>query len=325
MKLTRFTKLLALAVVATTSAMFTGCSSDDEPIANYDGNEPMSRASVNGTTVTIDFENVVSQDYEDAMAGPTSYGLNYYYNSGYTQVTGIFDNDADMMPYFASTLNTGSFGTSTAVPSFMYGGIALSDWAITSNPSTNPNPGKPFNSEWWYSEYNQMSVYNTARTATGNRGGAGAGGSDNFGIVYGFADSYGYTKDASFELPMGAATLKSLKVCNTAYTYGAIQNGNTWTGVNGVVIKTKPLKDSKGYFELIIKCYDGSGNLVKRVETPLADYRNGKNFCITTWTEIPINASNVEKVEFGLWGSDIVEGGLQTPAYVAIDDIVLEL
>lgn len=315
-----FTKFLALATVAVTAAVFTGCSSEETPIADFNGdaNAPMSRAA--HSQVVIDFDNLISFAAGDALAGPTSYGANYYYGFGDDQVQGIMDMDA----FFVAPENEGAWPVGSSVnPSFMFGGIAVSDWAMISNPSSNPNPGKPFTSEWWMSEYNQMSVYNTARTATGNRGGAGAGGSDNFGVVYGYDDSFGYTKEASFTLS-DAKTLKSLKICNTAYTYGVIQNGNEWNGEGGVVVTAESLVKTKGYLTLIIKCYDGSDNLVKRVETPLADYQNGKNFCVTTWTEVPINAANVAKVQFGFWGSDVKSGGLCTPAYVAIDDIVLE-
>lgn len=313
-------KFMTLATAAVAAIVFTGCSSDDEFLTSNGGEKaPQTRAAKQN--IVIDFENMTTSMGENAMANPTSYGLNYYHNSGYTQVTDLMSSDY----VFMSMVNSGRWpDDSDETQSFMFGGIALSDWAMISNPSTNPNPGELFNSEWWYSQFNQMSVYNTERTATGNRGGAGAGGSDNFGIVYGFDDSYGYTKEASFNILMDAATLKSLKICNTAYTYGVIQHGNTWYGENDVVIKTQPLVGNDGYLTLIIKCFDGNDNLIKRVETPLADYRNGKDFCITTWTEIPINASGVSKVQFGFWGSDVVAGGIRTPAYVAIDDIVLE-
>lgn len=315
MKLKKITKLLALAVVATTSAMFTGCSSDDAPIANYDGNEPMSR-STRAATI-IDFE-----DFDASMmANPTSWGRNYYTTvSGYDKVDMIYNNDGD----FSSVINSGVWPAGTSErQSYEFGGIALSNWCLMSNPASNPNSGNPFNADWWYSEYNQMSVYNTAKVGNSNRSGAGANGSNNFAVVYGYDDTYANTtKEASFDL--GGVTLKSLKICNTAYTYGVIQNGNKWEGEGGVVVTAKSLRDTHGYLTLIIKCYDGRDNLVKRVETPLADYQNGKNVCITTWTEIPINAANVSKVQFGFFGSDVSTGGLCTPAYVAIDDIVIE-
>lgn len=318
-----FTKFLALATVAVTAAVFTGCSSDEGPIADLNGDAtiPMSRAA--RSQVVIDFEAMMDMEGNtDVLANPTSWGRNYYTDTlNYQQVKSLMDYDG----YFLSEINSGIWPVgSTRRESYAFGGIALSDWAITQNPSVNPNPNRPFNSDWWMSEDNQMSVKNTARTAAGQRGGAGAGGSDNFGVVYGYDDSFGYTKEATFTIPVGPMTLKSLKICNTAYTYGVIQNGNEWHGEGGVVVTAESLVKTKGYLTLIIKCYDGSDNIVKRVETPLADYRNGKSFCVTTWTEVPINASNVEKVQFGFWGSDVKSGGLCTPAYVAIDDIVLE-
>lgn len=317
-KLLRFAAC-GFALVA--AATFTGCSNEDALVDNFDAadGKPLSRSA--SSQVVIDFEDVTSIGYEEAMANPTSYGLNYYQSVGsFSQVLGITDTNG----YFWSDVNSGVWPAGTAErTSFEFGGIALSDWAMTSNPSSNPNPGEPFTDKWWMSEYNQMSVYNTARTKTGNRGGAGANGSNNFAVVYGYDDVYANTtKEATFVIP--SMTLKSLKICNTAYTYGVIQNGNVWEGEDDVTVLAQSLVKTKGYLTLIIKCYDGDDNLVKRIETPLADYRNGKNFCVTTWTTIEVNAANVDKVQFGFWGSDVQAGGLCTPAYVAIDDVVLE-
>lgn len=288
--------------------------------------KPLSRSGA--SQFVIDFEDMygLTTDFAgeaDPMANPTSYGGNYYStSSSNTQVGMIYDGYG----YFSSIVNSGVWPAgSEERTSFEFGGIALSDWAMMANPTSNPNPGMPFTDKWWMSEYNQMSVYNTARTATGNRGGAGANGSNNFAVVYGYDDVYANTtKEASFEIPNEPMTLKSLKVCNTAYTYGVIKNGNVWEGEDGVTVLAQSLEKTNGYLTLIIKCYDNSNNLVKRVEKQLADFRDGKQICVDKWEEVSINAANVSKVQFGFWGSDIQPGGLCTPAYVAIDDIVLE-
>jgi len=309
-------KFMTLATAAVAVMVFTGCSSDDEFLTSNGGEKaPQTRAAKQD--IVIDFE-----DFDASMmANTTSWGRNYYKDTlGMSQVFGICDGSYS----FFSTVNEYSNETS-----FMYGGIALSNWCMMSNPSTNPNPyaskyGTSVPEDWWYTEFNQMSVYNTARTGMGDRGGAGASG-DNFGVVFGFDDSYGYIKEASFEL-QGEVSLKSLKICNTAYTYGVIQHGNIWYKEDGTVSGTAvSLKDTKGYLTLIIKCFDANDNIVKRIETPLADYQNNRNFCITEWTEIPINADNVYKVQFGFWGSDVGPDGLNTPAYVAIDDITYSM
>lgn len=311
-------KFLAMAVVAMAAAVFTGCSSDDDFLTPYDESAIQTRASSNPDgSYTITFD-----DFDGSlMANTTSYGANYYESlSGYPQVTYIYDNDG----LFASEINEhANVTTGEEEQSFMYGGIALSNWAITANPTSNPNPGKPFNSDWWMSQYNQMSVYNTARTATGERGGAGAGGSNNFGVVFGYDGYGGWIQEASFSLPEGS-TLKSMKICNTAYTYGVIQHGNEWYEDGKLSGTAKSLKDTHGYLKLTIICLNSSKVAVKRVETYLADYRNGKSICPTVWTKIDINAEDVETVKFAFEGSDNdPQYGLNTPAYVAIDDIVL--
>ncbi len=311
-------KIMTMAVVATAAAVFTGCSSDDEFLTSYEESVPKTRATPNPDgSYTITFD-----DFDESlMANTTSYGANYYESlPGYPQVTYIYDNDG----LFESVINEHvSITTDEEEQSFMYGGIALSNWAMTANPSSNPNPGEPFNSDWWMSQYNQMSVYNTARTATGERGGAGAGGSNNFGVVFGYDGYDGWIQEASFSLPEGS-TLKSMKICNTAYTYGVIQHGNEWYEDGKSSGTAKSLKDTHGYLKLTIKCIDGSNTVVKRVEAYLADYRNGKNICPTVWTTININADSVETVKFEFEGSDTDPVyGLNTPAYVAIDDIVL--
>lgn len=162
-KLLRFAAC-GFALVA--AATFTGCSNEDALVDNFDAadGKPLSRSA--SSQVVIDFEDLMSFEGVDVLAGPTSYGRNYYSDYSGTQITGIMNLDGS----FTSMENEGSWPLGSDIaPSYMFGGIAVSDWAMTSNPSSNPNPDKPFNKDWWYSEYNQMSVYNTARTATGDR------------------------------------------------------------------------------------------------------------------------------------------------------------
>lgn len=99
MKTIKSFKIFAVAMVAIASAMFTGCTSDDDDLfANYDGDveNPMTRAAVRGDSTIITFD-----DFESGMAMPTSYGANYYGAVGsYSKVTSISDG------IFTSTVNT---------------------------------------------------------------------------------------------------------------------------------------------------------------------------------------------------------------------------
>lgn len=248
------------------------------------------------------------------MAMPTSYGANYYGAIGsYPQVTNISDG------VFTSSVNKISGSTA-----FWNGGIALSKWNIMSNPTETTNITKPsgtISEDWWYSYNNQMSVYNTASTDGANKN-AGHSGS-NFGVVYGYKDSYNsqwmdkpsFTLDDSYDLC-------GLWYCNSSYVYGVMTNGNKFgnIGVAGSMAETN------GYFEVILECYDAAGKLIDTKTQLLADYRIGNTQVtpVTTWTYWPINVENVKTVKFNFAGSDTGAYGLNTPAYICIDDIVIK-
>lgn len=67
-----FYKIMAMAVVAMTVAVFTGCSSDDDFLSPYEESAIQTRAT-NATNAIIDFDNVPA----DVMASD-QYGANLY-------------------------------------------------------------------------------------------------------------------------------------------------------------------------------------------------------------------------------------------------------
>ena len=128
-KLLRFAAC-GFALVA--AATFTGCSNEDALVDNFDAadGKPLSRSA--SSQVVIDFEDLMSFEGVDVLAGPTSYGRNYYSDYSGTQITGIMNLDGS----FTSMENEGSWPLGSDIaPSYMFGGIAVSDWAMTSNPS----------------------------------------------------------------------------------------------------------------------------------------------------------------------------------------------
>lgn len=114
-----FYKIMAVATVAVTTAVFTGCSSDDDFMVEPIGSgTSQTRAVTNPDgTLTITFD-----DFDSGMlAGPTSAGENLYSYQGYPQVTTIYDNIPEEHLFF-STFNTVSGSTE-----YSSGGIALSN------------------------------------------------------------------------------------------------------------------------------------------------------------------------------------------------------
>lgn len=308
-----FTKFLALATVAVTAAVVTGCSSDDEPFANYDGTKPMSRAA-NVTTV-IDFEDFPS----DQMAGPTSQGDNCMIEAGSGKTTSDITSIWNENGTFAS-----QFNDIKGINAWSVGGVALSKWNYRSNPSSTsdisiPSDGK-IPTDWWYSWRNQCSVYNTA-SVDGSNSNAGHSGS-NFGIVYGYNDTWTNSiGEAEFYFGV-AGKFVEFWYANNSYTYGVIKNGNTFGGTG----TTTSLKDSKGWFKVIMYLYDEAGSLITTQEKYIADYRSGHTTVepVETWTKWTVNVEGVQSVKFNFEGSDTNIYGLNTPAYLCIDDLKIE-
>lgn len=299
------TVLFAGAIVAAVT--FTSCSSEDEPMmpASADQNELASRSAERDVAHIITFE-----EGDRILAGPTSYGANLYANySGvkYTQ----YEYSYSRGETFTCGLN------STSGLNFSSGGIALSQWNIMSNPSGQTG-------DWWYSYLNQCSVYNTASTDGLNQG-AGAAGSNTFGIVYGYVDFYNSKWMSkpyfTFSSPKNVV---SMYVCNSSYVYGVIKNGNKF-GAQG---SADSLEKAKGWFKIAATGYDRNGKAVKTVEKYICDYRDSANPQIpvsTTWEEWTLGLENVVKVEFNFEGSDVdPQYGLNTPAYICIDNITFK-
>lgn len=169
--------LLGLAAIAL-AMVYAGCSKDEDALrfgearqAERTGTLGDARGGAlrSGSSVVIDFKGFASS----MMAGPSSYGENYYSASASLQVKSITNG------VFTSTVN--SHGGSVE---FWNGGIALSKWNYYSNQGDSSLPD-----DWWYSYMNQMSVYNS-HSQDGSNKGAGHRGDDNFGVVFGYVDSY---------------------------------------------------------------------------------------------------------------------------------------
>lgn len=297
--------LFGVAVVA--SVTITGCSSEDEPFDTMPQDELASRSGERDVAHVITFE-----EGSRILAGPTSYGDNLY--ATYTPASGRFIR----YNYSYSTGEVFSCGlNNTSGLNFSSGGIALSQWNIRSNPSGQSG-------DWWYSYRNQCSVYNTSSTDGANQG-AGAAGSNTFGIVYGYEDSYNTQWMSkpyfTFSSPK---TVVSMFVCNSSYVYGVIKNGNKF-GTQG---SADSLEKAKGWFKITATGYDKNGKAVKTVEKYICDYRDSANPQIpvsTTWQEWALGLEGVVKVEFNFEGSDVdPQYGLNTPAYICIDNITFK-
>lgn len=253
----------------------------------------------------IGFENA-----SGPLAGPTSYGANLYdgFTGGTQFINGAEEVEDGVYLEFGINSDAGTYN-------FWNGGIVRSDWNYRTDIAGQ-------SAGWWYTFSNQCSVYNTASTDGANRG-AGADGSNTFAVINGYFDANN-NKSASFNFSGSKEYLvENIAVCPTSYLYGNITEGNAYGNDPG-----KSLKEVGGWFKVTATGYNAAGTKTATVEKYICDYRNASSpvEIASTWETWDVSAmGRVNKVVFNFEGSDTGQWGLNTPAYLAIDNITLRL
>jgi hypothetical protein len=86
--------------------------------------------------------------------------------------------------------------------------------------------------------------------------------------------------------------------------------------------------DDPDFFLLTITGLDASNQSVGSVDFYLADYRSSDNsldYIVDTWESVDLSGlEGATRLSFAVTSSDIGQFGLNTPAYVALDNLVLE-
>lgn len=139
--------------------------------------------------------------------------------------------------------------------------------------------------------------------------GSGAGGSSNYLV----------NSDAGSSVA-ASLLIESVDIANTTYTALAAL-GDDGNGIPSPFI-AGPLADFDGYLDLIITGANSisTGNVIV---VSLADYRNGADFLADDWRTIDVTSLQTDELTFSFDGSDVGDLGLNTPAYFAIDNVVL--
>jgi len=131
----------------------------------------------------------------------------------------------------------------------------------------------------------------------------------------------GYGDKAKFTLPYlsGKKSVTSFEVTNTTYTGLSMKNGDQYA-------KQFNEKD-KDYLKLWIIGYMG-GKAKDSLSYNLADFSlldNSKHYIQKAWKKIETSKlAEIEEVRFRLESTDNGDWGMNTPAYFAIDNIVIE-
>jgi len=155
--------------------------------------------------------------------------------------------------------------------------------------------------------------------------GSGAEGSLQYGVAFSGLDAGGGIIP-EITLP-GDAEPTSVKVTNTTYAALSMLHGDGFAKKFGDPSGNGP----DDWFLLKVKGLNAANTVVGEVELYLADYRfadPNEDYILDQWTDldlIPLSNLGVRKLAFRLTSSDEGFFGMNTPAYVAIDNLVLDV
>lgn len=314
-------KLLVCAAAMSLALVFTGCSKDEDLLVlkgDQVGTVVEEKAWLFGKKVTgvIDFSNAPKE-----VMAKDKYGSNYYSGAGDAQVKTGYLAKVGHDVYVQFPVNYIAQEWMPEQPgAFEYwnGGTAISNFTDMTQGDFQ----------------NQMSVYN----AQGGHRDA------NFGVCFGYSDFFNdaaktyskctkiYLTDSlgyrigndGFTGKRRTGSFNSVWVCNTTYAHLVMRDGNSFT--NG------SLKSHNGWFKVVFRALDKKGNPItnRKVEYYLANFdkskerlSNLKDSIRMGWNKVDLTplGRNVSVLIVDFEGSDSGSYGLNTPGYVAIDDL----
>ncbi len=150
--------------------------------------------------------------------------------------------------------------------------------------------------------------------------GSGVGGSATYGVGFpggavGATDIVTITLDQELPLEGGYFT-------NTTWAVLSMSNGDAFAKVFGGISGDDP-----DFRYLTISGFDAFCTLTGAVDFYLADFRfadNALDYIVTDWTWVDLSSlGRVKSIDFTITSSDTAFGFINTPAYFAMDDLLL--
>ena len=148
-----------------------------------------------------------------------------------------------------------------------------------------------------------------------------ANGNNEFALYY---PPFGGDAFASF-VSDSLYLVKSISVCNSTYTALTLKNGDPYGfskkfgGSSG---------NDKDWFKMTAIGYNAAGDSVKSIDFYLADYRfddNSKDYIVSKWSTVDLTSLGlINKLTFRLTSSDNGQYGMNTPAYLCLDNLKYE-
>ncbi|SMP65373.1 Calx-beta domain-containing protein [Neorhodopirellula lusitana] len=159
---------------------------------------------------------------------------------------------------------------------------------------------------------NQFAAYANIDGATP---GGGADGSSTFAIG-------GGSPTLSLPTSLEGAQFESISITNTTYTALSMLQGDSFAKKFG-----GETGDDPDFLLLTITGFDTDNTQVATQEFYLADYRfddNSLDYIVDDWTTVDLSSmADASQLQFSLTSSDVGQWGMNTPAFFAIDNLVV--
>ena len=189
-------------------------------------------------------------------------------------------------------------------------GQNVHDASFSANAATFVNTTYESWGAWYWAGFAFSTVSNTTDGSFGNQYAAAQARTNAYAVGY---DDGGWhpAPEILFDLP---AAPKSMLVNNTTYAALTIRNGDGYGF-------TQPFS-AGDYFYLTLTARDLAGHVVATTNHYLADFRDGRTFIQTNWTELDLSWMPPEVVSLvgTLTTSDVGAWGANTPTYFALAD-----
>jgi hypothetical protein len=211
-------------------------------------------------------------------------------------------------------------GASLATEGFYNGSDGAGEFQSgTLRFNNNYTPDTGFGESW--SGWSYSNQTDTTTPGFMNQYSAIFGLGDEDTATYGVAFN-GFTQGTGPEiLSLDGRAIQSLRITNTTYAALSMLNGDAFAKQFG-----GDSGNDADFFKIDILSLDADGNEIDSVEFFLADYRfddNSLDYIIDDWTTVDVSSLNADRFGFRFSGSDVGQFGLNTPAYFAVDTIVV--
>lgn len=187
--------------------------------------------------------------------------------------------------------------------------------SFTSGPLTLPNGFVDAGSYTYWNDWSYSTTTDTTTPGYENQYSAFPGSGADGSLTYAIAATA-----TNIPIPSGFEIV-SLQVTNSTYAALSMRDGDAFAKKFGGVDGNDP-----DLFQVVFTGFNGTTNLGS-VSVALADFTfgdNGLDYILDNWLEVDLSSlSAADRLEVSFTSTDTAPWGLNTPTYVAIDNVVL--